>query len=97
MYGFVDPENKEDINIFLRMKLKKSDPIRQIKMDILGEKQIELQLTKVPDPDTLSILRIALFDDMDNLTRFKTLREEFEIYSGTLPPFSTRNEINVMR
>ena len=38
-YGFIDVENEKNFASFLTLKLKKSDPLIDLKKKILGEKE----------------------------------------------------------
>ena len=67
VYGFLDTENLDDIEVYLELELKASDPLRNLKMNMLGSDQLTLNMKKDPDSDTLSLLRLVLFDDMNNV------------------------------
>ena len=40
VYGFIDVENQKNFASFLTLKLKKSDPLIDLKKKILGEKEL---------------------------------------------------------
>ena len=59
-------------------------------MNMLGSDQLTLNMKKDPDSDTLSLLRLVLFDDMNNVQQIKAITNPTMV-----SPFSIKNEMNV--
>ena len=101
LYGFMDNYDlgSKDSYLLLSMEIKKNSLLFDTKMKIFSnENPVGTYFGWVPTPPSLSMLRIALFDDINNIGQFNRAIESYEIFSDTktVPPFSSRNERNVM-
>ena len=63
IYGFLPEVEDEDFDVFLEIKIKK-DELKDLKINILGDRIIDLQLSKTLTPEQLSKLRIVAYPDV---------------------------------
>ena len=75
MYGFIDNENTKQFILYLQLKLtfKKSDPLIDLKKKILGEKERSIKINIVPDSETLSLMRVASLDMIENAETLESM------------------------
>ena len=79
------------------MEIKKNDPLRKMKQELLGGNPVNTYLTTVPSNKDLSMFRIALFDEREDIQKLENLKGSYIAYDSKVPPFSIRNERNVMK
>ena len=92
-YGFMNVDNEDEYSVFLKLKIRKSDPLKNLKAEILGTNKIDLSMKKKPTQENMSALRIALFEDIDNVEQLERFRNKNPITG----PLSIKNELQVMR
>ena len=101
-YGFVDQKNSVRITpTVATVSIAEDDPLRELKRGILGDDEsfkitIRAEFEHPMTQEAISILRIILFDDEDNIEAFKKHAAE---YANTkmVPPICNRCELRTLR
>ena len=88
VYGFIDSTNTEPFKSYLKLKIKKSDPLLDRKVKILGGKEQLFVINLVPDVETLSMLRISNLDPIEDSEKLEALESTSTPYLGAITPIS---------
>ena len=101
-YGFVDLKNTVRITpTVATVSIAEDDPLRDLKRSILGDAEsfqitIRAEFEHPMTQDAISILRVILFDDEDNIETFKRHAAEFAT-TGLVPPICNSCETKTLR
>ena len=82
VYGFIDDNNSEPFSSHLTLRIRKSDPLIDLKKKILGPNDLKVVVDQVPDAEALSLLRVASLDLIENAWQLESLIGAFRPDSG---------------
>ena len=77
-YGFTLPDNENECSFAVTINLpdNKKDPLRAMKKEMLGGTELSLEMKSVPTSKDLTIFRILVFDDVDNVGKLMSERNQ---------------------
>ena len=98
VYGFIDDNCFEPFNPHLTLKIRKSDPLIDLKKKILGPNERQVVIEQVPDVEALSLLRVASLEGVENAGLLESMVGVFQPNSGLkVSPISLENEVKAMK
>ena len=98
-YGFIDLHNPIKHPVFLKhVNVLENDPLRDAKLDFFGDNkdfqiQIKAEYANMYTQDSLSILRVIFFDEVENVDKLMSFKDAEKKH---VPPLSNRSEMRVL-